>query len=139
MRALLRLSHAIDTLNEKAGHVAIWLVLIACVISAGNALMRYAFSLSSNAWLEIQWYLFGGIVMLGAAYTLQRNEHVRVDVLLQLVTGARTRLWIDLLGDALLPAADEQSSSAGCRGRCSSIRTRSEKSPATRAGCCAGR
>jgi len=64
--ALLKLSRLIDTLNEKIGLIANWLVLIAFVISAGNALMRYSFSLSSNAWLEIQWYLFGGMVLLGA-------------------------------------------------------------------------
>ena len=97
MRALLRLSKAIDTLNQKIGVIAIWLVLIACVISAGNALMRYGFSLSSNAWLEIQWYLFAGMVMLGGAYTLELNEHVRVDVLYSRYS-ERTRVWVDLLG-----------------------------------------
>ncbi|MGZ5093275.1 MAG: TRAP transporter small permease subunit [Burkholderiales bacterium] len=97
MRALLRLSKAIDTLNQKIGVIAIWLVLIACVISAGNALMRYGFNLSSNAWLEIQWYLFAGMVMLGGAYTLAVNEHVRVDVLYSHYS-ARTRVWVDLLG-----------------------------------------
>ena len=97
MRALLRLSKAIDTLNHKIGLIAVWLVLIACVISAGNALMRYGFNLSSNAWLEIQWYLFAGIVLLGGAYTLQLNEHVRVDVLYSRYS-ARTRAWVDLLG-----------------------------------------
>ncbi|MDB5922446.1 MAG: tripartite ATP-independent periplasmic transporter, DctQ component [Betaproteobacteria bacterium] len=97
MRALLRLSKAIDTLNQKIGVIAIWLVLIACVISAGNALMRYGFNLSSNAWLEIQWYLFAGMVMLGGAYTLELNEHVRVDVLYSRYSG-RTRVWVDLLG-----------------------------------------
>ena len=97
MRALLRLSKAIDTLNQKIGVIAIWLVLIACVISAGNALMRYGFNLSSNAWLEIQWYLFAGMVMLGGAYTLAVNEHVRVDVLYSHYS-TRTRVWVDLLG-----------------------------------------
>ena len=97
MRALLQLSKAIDTLNARAGMLAVWLVLVACVISAGNALMRYGFDLSSNAWLEIQWYLFGGMVMLGAAWTLKLNEHVRVDVLYSRYS-ERTRLWVDLLG-----------------------------------------
>jgi TRAP-type mannitol/chloroaromatic compound transport system permease small subunit len=97
MRALLQLSKAIDTLNAKVGLIATWLVLIACVISAGNALMRYGFDLSSNAWLEIQWYLFGGIVMLGGAWTLKLNEHVRVDVFYSRYS-ERTRLWVDLLG-----------------------------------------
>ncbi|MDB5863652.1 MAG: sugar transporter [Betaproteobacteria bacterium] len=97
MRALLKLSRTIDTLNEKIGLAATWLVLLACVVSAGNALMRWGFDLSSNAWLEIQWYLFAGMVMLGGAYTLRVNEHVRVDVLYSRYS-ERTRAWVDLLG-----------------------------------------
>ena len=97
MNTLLRIARAIDWINEKFGLVATWLVLIACVVSAGNAMMRYGFNMSSNAWLEIQWYLFGGIVMLGAAYTLKQNEHVRVDVLYSRYS-ERKRIWVDLLG-----------------------------------------
>jgi TRAP-type mannitol/chloroaromatic compound transport system permease small subunit len=106
MDALLKFSRLIDALNEKVGLIANWLVLIACVVSAGNALMRYGFSLSSNAWLEIQWYLFAGIVMLGAAHTLRVNEHVRVDVFYARY-GERARLWLDLAGGVLflLPMA----------------------------------
>jgi TRAP-type mannitol/chloroaromatic compound transport system permease small subunit len=106
MDALLRFSRLIDRINEKFGLFANWLVLAACVISAGNALMRYGFSLSSNAWLEIQWYLFGGMVMLGASYTLKMNEHVRVDVFYSRYSD-RVRLWLDLLGGILflLPMA----------------------------------
>lgn len=100
MKLLLRFSGWIDVLNEKIGLVANWFVLIACVISAGNATMRYGFSVTSNAWLEIQWYLFAGMVMLGASYTLKVNEHVRVDVLYSLY-GTRARLWVDLLGGIL--------------------------------------
>jgi len=100
MNTLLKFSRLIDTLNEKFGLVANWLVLIACVISAGNALMRYSFNLSSNAWLEIQWYLFGGMVLLGASYTLKMNEHVRVDVFYSRYS-ERTRLWLDLVGGIL--------------------------------------
>jgi len=100
MDALLKLSRLIDVLNEKFGLIANWLVLIACVISAGNALMRYSFNLSSNAWLEIQWYLFGGMVLLGASYTLKMNEHVRVDVFYSRYS-ERTRLWLDLAGGTL--------------------------------------
>lgn len=100
MNALLRTAALIDALNEKTGRIACWLVLIACVISAGNALLRYGFNISSNAWLEIQWYLFGGIVMLGAANTLKTNQHVRVDVLYSRYS-ERTRLWVDLLGGLL--------------------------------------
>jgi TRAP-type mannitol/chloroaromatic compound transport system permease small subunit len=106
MNALLTFSRLIDALNEKIGLVANWLVLAACGISAGNALLRYGFSLSSNAWLEIQWYLFAGMVMLGASCTLKRNEHVRVDVLYSRYSD-RARLWLDLLGGILflLPMA----------------------------------
>jgi len=106
MNALLRFSRLVDAVSEKISLIANWLVLAACVISAGNALMRYGFNLSSNAWLEIQWYLFAGIVMLGAANTLRINGHVRVDVLFSLY-GQRTRLWVDLIGGILflLPMA----------------------------------
>jgi TRAP-type mannitol/chloroaromatic compound transport system permease small subunit len=84
-------------LNDRFGQVADWLVLLACLISAGNAMSRYAFSLSSNAWLEVQWYMFAGMVMLGAPHTLKVNEHVRVDLLFSSVS-ERTRIWIDILG-----------------------------------------
>jgi TRAP-type mannitol/chloroaromatic compound transport system permease small subunit len=106
MEALLKLARAIDALNEKVGWVATWLVLIACVISAGNAVMRWGFDMSSNAWLEVQWYCFAGMVMLGAAYTLRMNEHVRVDVFYSRY-GERTRAWLGLLGALLflLPMA----------------------------------
>ena len=94
---MLKISQGIDWLNEKLGAIANWLVLLACLISAGNAMVRYAFDASSNAWLEVQWYLFAAIVMLGAAYTLRRNEHVRVDII-YLRLSERGQLWIDLLG-----------------------------------------
>ncbi len=100
MNALLQFSRLIDTLNEKIGLLANWLVLAACAISAGNALMRYGFNLSSNAWLEIQWYLFAGMVMLGASHTLRMNEHVRVDVFYSRYSD-RARLWLDLVGGVL--------------------------------------
>lgn len=105
MLALLRLSQLIDWLNEKLGRIANWLVLFACLISAGNAMSRYAFDLSSNAWLEVQWYMFAALVMLGASYTLQRNEHVRVDIV-YLNLSERGQLWLDILGGVffLLPA-----------------------------------
>ena len=97
MSVLLRLSRAIDWLNEQIAVIANWLVLLACLISAGNAFSRYLFSISSNGWLEIQWYMFAVIVMFGAAYTLKRNEHVRVD-LLYMTLSRRGQLWIDILG-----------------------------------------
>ncbi len=100
MRQLLALSRLIDALNERLGRVANWMVLAACLISAGNAMSRYAFDLSSNAWLEIQWYLFAGMVMFGASYTLKMNEHVREDIV-YVHLSERGKEWLDLLGTAL--------------------------------------
>jgi TRAP-type mannitol/chloroaromatic compound transport system permease small subunit len=100
LHGLLRLSAGIDWINEKLGVVANWLVLFACVISAGNAISRYAISESSNAWLEIQWYLFAGMVLLGGPYTLKMNEHVRVDLFYGMAS-ERTRIWIDIIGGFL--------------------------------------
>jgi TRAP-type mannitol/chloroaromatic compound transport system permease small subunit len=97
MRSLLAFSALIDALNEKIGAVCNWLVLLACIVSAGNAMVRYAYDTSSNAWLEIQWYMFAVIVMLGASYTMKRNEHVRVDILYMNLS-RRGQLWIDILG-----------------------------------------
>ena len=106
MNALFALSRAIDSLTERVGRITIWLVLVATLISAGNALVRYVLSDSSNAWLEIQWYLFGAIFLLGAGYTLKHNGHVRIDILYGRL-GPRGQAWIDLLGGLffLLPLA----------------------------------
>lgn len=105
MQPFLAFSRAVDAMNSRFGRVADWLVLAACLVSAGNALSRYALSASSNAWLELQWYLFAGVVMLGGSYTLFRNGHVRVDILYGWVP-PRARLWIDIFGLTffLLPA-----------------------------------
>jgi TRAP-type mannitol/chloroaromatic compound transport system permease small subunit len=100
MSLLLILSRWIDALNAKIGAVANILVLLACVVSAGNAMSRYAFSLSSNAWLEVQWYMFAVMVMFGASYTLRRNEHVRVEIF-YLTLSERGQEWLDLLGTLL--------------------------------------
>src|SRR5260370_909649 len=97
MRLLLGFSAVVDAINEKIGVVCNWLVLLACIVSAGNAMVRYAYDMSSNAWLEAQWYMFAIIVMFGAAYTLERNEHVRVD-LFYMTLSRRGQLWIDILG-----------------------------------------
>jgi TRAP-type mannitol/chloroaromatic compound transport system permease small subunit len=97
MSGLLAVSRVIDWLNERFGWLCDYMLAAACLISAGNAFMRYAFSYSSNAYLEIQWYLFGAAVMLGASYTLKRNEHVRVDVIYGQLSD-RGRLWVDLFG-----------------------------------------
>jgi TRAP-type mannitol/chloroaromatic compound transport system permease small subunit len=97
MGPLLAYSRAVDSLNAAVGKLADWAVLLSCGISAGNAFVRYGVSYSSNAWLEVQWYLFGAIVMLGASYTLFRNEHVRVDLVYGNL-GERARLWVDVFG-----------------------------------------
>ncbi|HEX8662575.1 MAG TPA: TRAP transporter small permease subunit [Beijerinckiaceae bacterium] len=97
MKALLAFSRAVDRLSGAAGYVADWLVLFACLVSAGNAAIRYLFSYSSNGWLEIQWYMFGALVFLGASHTLRMNEHVRVDLVYSSVSD-RARLWIDTIG-----------------------------------------
>jgi TRAP-type mannitol/chloroaromatic compound transport system permease small subunit len=103
---LLALSRVIDEANRRISKIACWLVLLACIVSAGNALSRYGLNQSSNAWLEIQWYMFAAMFMLGAAYTLCKNEHVRVDVIYAHLS-TRTQIWIDLIGGILflLPAA----------------------------------
>ena len=100
MNVLLKLSRGIDWFNSQLAVVANWLVLLAAVISAGNAASRYVFSESSNGWLEIQWYMFAGMVLLGAPYTLKMNEHVRVDLVYGMVS-ERTRIWIDIIGGLL--------------------------------------
>lgn len=81
MNLLLRISRLIDWINERVGRAVMWLVLIAVLISAGNAIVRKVFNASSNAMLEIQWYLFAAMFMLAAGYTFLRNEHVRIDLI----------------------------------------------------------
>jgi TRAP-type mannitol/chloroaromatic compound transport system permease small subunit len=97
VNALLKLSHRIDALNERIGKAAVWLVLIVVLISAGNAVMRYTINYSSNAFLEIQWYLFGLIFMSCSGFTLLRNEHVRIDLIASRFS-KRTQTWIDIFG-----------------------------------------
>ena len=100
MNAMLALSRAIDAITERVGRVVYWLVLIVVLISAANAIVRKLFNYSSNAYLEIQWYLFSVIFLFGAGYTLLRNEHVRIDI----ITGrlsARAQNWIDVVGIVL--------------------------------------
>lgn len=97
MTGLLAMGRAIDRLSAAFGVIATWLVLTAAVVSAGNATVRYLFNMSSNGWLEIQWYMFGGMVFFGAPQTLRLNEHVRVDVLYSMMSD-RMRLWVDTIG-----------------------------------------
>ena len=124
MKLCLGLSRAIDAMNERIALIADWLVLLSCLISAGNAFSRYAFSLSSNAWLEIQWYMFGALVMLGASYTLKQNEHVRVDIVYSQRVDAPPDLDRHLRRHPV-PAAGDASSWPTCRGRCSTTPGRS--------------
>ena len=97
MDTLLRLSHGIDAMSRFIGKFIIWLVLAAAVISASNAVARKAFNIGSNAFLEIQWYLFGAVFLLGAGYTFLQNAHVRIDVLAGKLS-MRTRMIIDIAG-----------------------------------------
>lgn len=106
MNFLLQFSRLIDALSERVGRAVLWLVLVVVIISAGNALSRFAFNLSSNAMLEIQWYLFSAIFLACGAYVLKKNEHIRIDV----ITGRfsdRAQNWIDVFGILffLLPMA----------------------------------
>ena len=106
MKALLKLSGLIDGLNNFVGRLSYWLILVAVLVSAGNATVRYTFDRSSNAWLEIQWYLFSAVFLFCAGYTLLHNQHVRIDVLTSHLS-KRARAWIDILGTLffLLPMA----------------------------------
>lgn len=97
MAGLLRFARAFDWLTARLGQVAAWAVLAAALISAGNAFVRYGLDISSNAWLEIQWYLFAATVMLGAPVVLQLNEHVRVDILYGRLKG-NGKVYVDLFG-----------------------------------------
>lgn len=106
MSLLLRLSGLIDRINTAVGRTAIWLVLAMTLVSAGNAVIRYSLNTSSNAWLEIQWYLFSGVFLLCAGYTLLNNEHIRIDVLSSRFS-RRTQTWIEVVGGVffLMPMA----------------------------------
>ena len=97
MAGLLALSRGIDRLNEFIGKWVAWLILLAVLVSAGNAIIRKTFNMSSNAWLELQWYLFGAAFLLAAAYTLRQNEHIRIDIVYGMFS-RRTQHWIDLFG-----------------------------------------
>ncbi len=97
MNFLLQFSRLIDRLSEMVGRATLWLILVVVLISAGNAVSRYAFDMSSNAMLEIQWYLFSAIFLLCAAYVLKQNEHIRIDVITSRLS-ARTQNWIDVFG-----------------------------------------
>lgn len=97
MTALLKLASMIDALSERVGRSLSWVILAAVLISAGNAIVRKAFDMSSNAYLEIQWYLFSAVFLLCAGYTLLRNEHIRIDIIAGRFS-RRTQTWIDVFG-----------------------------------------
>jgi TRAP-type mannitol/chloroaromatic compound transport system permease small subunit len=97
MNTLLTISRAIDALNERIGRVILWLVLAMVLVSSGNAVSRYLLNISSNAWLELQWYLFAVVFLLCAGYALLHNEHIRIDVVSSHLS-RRTQMWIDVFG-----------------------------------------
>jgi len=97
MSFLLSLARLIDTINEKIGNGVSWALLLSVLICTGNAVVRYTINASSNAWLEIQWYLFAAMFLLATSQTLRRNEHVRIDVIAGRFS-KRTQVWIDVIG-----------------------------------------
>jgi len=97
MKFLLRLSGLLDALSERVGKSVMWLILAAILVSAGNAVVRKAFHMSSNALLEAQWYLFSAVFLLGAGYTFLKNAHVRIDFV-SVRLSPRARVWIDIVG-----------------------------------------
>lgn len=97
MEGLRSVYRAIDHVSAAFARIADWLILFAVLVSASNAIVRYLFSYSSNAFLEVQWYMFGAVVFLGASYTLRMNEHVRVDLVYSSLS-ERGQLWIDIVG-----------------------------------------
>lgn len=97
MRVLLKFSNAVDWLISQIGKYAIWLILASTVISGVNALVRKIFNTSSNAFLEVQWYLFAAAFLLAAGYTLLHNEHVKIDVISSKLSKTK-QIWIDIIG-----------------------------------------
>jgi TRAP-type mannitol/chloroaromatic compound transport system permease small subunit len=100
MGALLGLSRGIDRVNTFVGRNVSWLILVAVLVSAANAIIRKVFNVSSNSWLELQWYLYGAAFLGAAAYTLKENEHIRIDIIYGMWS-RRTQHWIDLIGHLL--------------------------------------
>jgi TRAP-type mannitol/chloroaromatic compound transport system permease small subunit len=97
MESLLAVSRVIDSITDRIGRGLIWFILAAVVISGINAILRKVFNIGSNAWLEVQWYLFAAVFMLGAGYAFLKNAHVRIDFISGRLS-ARTRNWIDIIG-----------------------------------------
>ncbi len=131
MTGLLGFARVVDAINEKIGKWVSWLVLAAVVVSAGNAIIRKVFSTSSNAWLELQWYLFGAVFMLGAAWTLRCNEHIRIDIVSSRFA-KRARDKLDVFGHIVF-CCPSSCCISGRAGRSSSIRSAPARSRPTRA------
>jgi TRAP-type mannitol/chloroaromatic compound transport system permease small subunit len=106
LQFLLRVSGLIDSLNERVGKLVYWAVLASVVVSTANASFRYTLNMASNAWLELQWYLFAAVFLLCSGYTLLRNEHIRIDIVVGHLS-RKTQTWIDIFGTVffLLPMA----------------------------------
>lgn len=106
MRFLLLVCSWIDALNDRVGRVVRWAILVSVLVSAVNATVRYSLNVSSNAWLELQWYLFSAVFLLCAGYTMLRNEHIRIDIIAGRMS-KRFQTWLDILGGVffLLPMA----------------------------------
>lgn len=104
MQFLLRVSGLIDAANERIGKVVGWAILLSVLVSAVNASLRYSLNIASNAWLELQWYLFAAVFLLCSGYTLLRNEHIRIDIIVGRFS-RRVQTWIDIIGTVffLLP------------------------------------
>src|ERR1044071_6632955 len=100
MRRLLQFADSIDAMSEQIGQALKWIVLASSLISAGVAVVRYGLHTGSNAWLEIQWYMFGAMFLLGAGYALKHEEHVRVDIFFSKMT-PKQRAWLDVFGGIL--------------------------------------
>lgn len=100
MGGLLALSRGIDRVNTAIGRTVSWLILLAVLVSAGNAIVRKVFNTSSNMWLELQWYLYGAAFLGAAAYTLLENEHIRIDLVYGMWS-RKVQHWIDLIGSVL--------------------------------------
>ncbi len=100
MTALLKFSRAVDAVNRRLGIWIAWMILVAVLVSAGNATVRKIFNMSSNAWLEVQWLLFSAVFLLCASWTLRDNEHIRIDIVSNMAS-KRTRDWIDIVGHTL--------------------------------------
>ena len=106
MKLMLAMAQAVDAFNERVGKLTHWLILVAVLISAGNAVTRYSLDMSSNAWLEVQWYLFSAVFLFCAGYTLLHNQHVRIDIVSGMFS-RRVQTWIEIFGTVffLLPMA----------------------------------